>query len=55
MAEARESKSDCFASESAGTGATPTGNVFSIEAGAGSSGLRRLNKTLYPIEKGTFA
>lgn len=53
--EAGESEADCSAFEASGTTGRPAGSGLSIEAGEGSSGLRRLNKTFYRIEKGAFA
>jgi hypothetical protein len=53
--EARKSELDCSASESSGTDGGPGGSGTPIVAGLGSSGLRRLNKTLYQTKKGAFA
>jgi hypothetical protein len=53
--EARESRSDCTAFEASGTDGKPAGGGLSMVVEAGSSGLRRLNKTLYQTEKGAFA
>jgi hypothetical protein len=51
----RKSGSDCSAFDGSGTIGRPAGSGTSIEAEDGSSGLRRLNKTLYQTEREAFA
>jgi hypothetical protein len=53
--EAGKSEADFSAFEASGTTGRPAGSGPSIEAGEGSSGLRRLNKALYQTESGAFA
>src|ERR1700722_13770123 len=55
VGEACQSESDCTAFEASGTDGGPAGSGLSIVLEAGSSGLRRLNKTLYQTENGAFA
>src|ERR1700712_374523 len=52
---ARKSRSDFSAFEISGTNGRPAGGKLSIVVEVGSSGLRRLNKTLYQTEKGVSA
>jgi hypothetical protein len=55
MAAGRKSESDCSAVDVSGRTGSPAGSGPSIEAEDGSSGLRRLNKTLYQTERGASA
>jgi hypothetical protein len=55
MAAGRKSESDCSAFDVSGTTGSLTGSGPSIESEDGSSGLRRLNKTLYQTERGASA
>jgi hypothetical protein len=52
MVVGRKSGADRSAFDVSGTTGRPAGSGLSIEAEGGSSGLRRLNKTLYQTEKG---
>jgi hypothetical protein len=54
-AAGRESDSGWAGFEPTGTIGNPAGSGAAFVAGMGSSGLRRLNKTLYQTERGAFA